>query len=94
MVNEGLADAILKRPSSILPSTTPASRSCSGARRNELSHRPNGGQMTPETCEIGTNDKTYMAEPVVEFEFPTLLERRAASPFETIANVDGVEIFH
>ncbi|KAF8513062.1 hypothetical protein JB92DRAFT_3096613 [Gautieria morchelliformis] len=45
--------------------------------------------VTPEAGERGTE----IAEPVVEFEFPTLLERRVASPLENTVNIDGVEIF-
>lgn len=89
VVNEELAEAILKRPGSIRPSPVPASRS---RRGREPIHRPHA-QTTPEAGGIRTN-KTDVVEPIVEFEFPTLLKRRVPSPIETVANVDGVKIYH
>jgi hypothetical protein len=95
-VTEGLAEAILKRPNSIRPSTTPRSGSRSSVRQGEPSHETRSTQATTELGEFEASD-TADGEPVervVEFEFPTLLERPVPTPPETVVNVDGVEIFN
>lgn len=86
-VNEGLAEAILKRPDSIRPCTTPASRSRNGMGQGESSH------STQATTDLGEPEAEDTAnevagERVVEFEFPTLLERPVATSPKTGANVE------
>ncbi|KAF8583241.1 hypothetical protein K439DRAFT_1661378 [Ramaria rubella] len=100
-VNEGLVEAILKRPQGIRPSTSSAPISASTSRtstRSAESSCERSGACTQAVVDGEPKPKqakTDAIEEVIEFEFPTLLERRVVTPQiqETVSNTDEVEIF-
>ena len=96
-VNEGLAEAILKRPDCIRLATTTNLGSVTCRDGSQEEHH--GTSMTCDEVDSKLKSASEDNQEVVEFEFPTLLERHLSSSSvdptrKTAVNVDGVEIFN